>query len=314
MEQTKQGYVVKLPFKSDECPANNLRNAHTQLYSLLTRCQKDVELCKQYDNVIEEYKEKGFIKEVDPTDHSGCFLPHHPVFKEITTTPLHILFNASSNPKGGRKSLNDCLYAGPSFTTELHDLLLTFGSNSFAVISDIYKAFHRVIVHPEHRKWTKFLWVNLERETQLIYQFNVLIFGSRSSPFILSQFLAIHTSSCAKPICNLTSFFYVDSLVKTYEDENELFEEKLVIDSVLEEASMPLRGWISNSQKFNDKYETNEPSLQMVLGLFWNVISDYVKMVVSKTFPIELSSWKATKRNFLSVLVAIFDPLGLIAR
>ena len=35
-------------------------------------------------------------------------------------------------------------------------------------------------------------------------------------------------------------------------------------------------------------------------------------MVISKKFPVELSSWKATKRNFLSALVAIFDPLGLI--
>ena len=122
--------------------------------------QKNVELFEQYNNVIEEYKGKKFIEEVDPTDYSGCFLPHHPVFKESATTPLRIVFNASSYPKGGGKSLNDCLYAGPSLTTKLHDLLLTFRSNSFAVISDISKAFHRVIVHPEHRKWTKFLWVN----------------------------------------------------------------------------------------------------------------------------------------------------------
>ena len=208
---------------------------------------------------------------------------------------------------------NDCLYAGPSLTTKLHDLLLTFRSNSFAVISDISKAFHRVIVHPEHRKWTKFLWVNSEREGQLIYQFNVLIFGSRSSPFILSQALETHTSSRAKPICNLASYFYVDNLVKTCEDESDLIREKVVIDSVLEEANMPLRGWISNSQKFNNTYQVNEPSLQMVLGISWNVISDCIVMVVSKKFPNELSSWKATKRNFLSALVAIFDPLGLIA-
>ena len=36
-------------------------------------------------------------------------------------------------------------------------------------------------------------------------------------------------------------------------------------------------------------------------------------MVRSKKFPTELSTWKATKRNFLSALVAIFDPLGLVA-
>ena len=99
-----------------------------------------------------------------------------------------------------------------------------------------------MIVHPEHRKWTNFLWVNSEREAQLIYQFNVLIFGSRSSLFILSQILETHTSSRAKPICNLASYFYVDNLVKTYEDASELISEKVVIDFVLEEANMLLRG------------------------------------------------------------------------
>ena len=76
---------------------------------------------------------------------------------------------------------------------------------------------------------------------------------------------------------------------------------------------MPVRGWISNSQKFNHTYQVNEPCLQVVLGISWNVISDCIRTVVSKKFPIELSSWKATKRNILSALVAIFDLLGLIA-
>ena len=37
MEHTAQGYVVKLPFKSDERPANNSRNAHGQLNSLVAK-------------------------------------------------------------------------------------------------------------------------------------------------------------------------------------------------------------------------------------------------------------------------------------
>ena len=77
------------------------------------------------------------------------------------------MFNASSYPKGGGKSLNDCLYSSPSLTTKLHNLLLTFCFNSFAVISDISKAFHLVILHPEHCKWTKFLWVNPEHQASL---------------------------------------------------------------------------------------------------------------------------------------------------
>ena len=40
MEHTAQVYVVKLPFKSDERPVNNLRNEHAQLNSLVAKLKK----------------------------------------------------------------------------------------------------------------------------------------------------------------------------------------------------------------------------------------------------------------------------------
>ena len=120
MEHTAQGYVVKLPFKSDERPSNNLRNAHAQLNSLATKFKKDVELFEQYNNVMEEYKEKKFIEEADPTDYSGCFLPHHPIFKESATMTLRIVYNASSYPKGGEGNLSMTVY------TQAHLLLLSY--------------------------------------------------------------------------------------------------------------------------------------------------------------------------------------------
>ena len=108
------------------------------------------------------------------------FLPHHAVLKESATTPLRIVFNASSKPADGR-SLNDCMYVGPSLTQKLHDALLTFRENPVAVISDISKAFHRILIHEEHRKFTKFLWVTENRDTLTSYQFKVVIFGATST-------------------------------------------------------------------------------------------------------------------------------------
>ena len=83
-------------------------------------------------------------------------MPHHTVFKINATTPLRIIFNASSKPNEG-KSLNDCLLTGPSLTAKLHKILVQFCQGTYAVTADISKAFHRIIVQPEHRNFLKFL-------------------------------------------------------------------------------------------------------------------------------------------------------------
>ena len=218
--------------------------------SLVAKFEKDVTLFEQYSKVIQDYLDKGFVEYVDLDDKSGCFLPHHPVFKESATTPLRVVFNASSRPASGGRSLNDCLYTGPSLTLRLHDTLLRFRQNPFVVISDISKAFHRILIHPEHRRYTKFLYVDTERR-RLCLQFKVVIFGASSSPYLLQQVLDTHLSSPQLPICDLASQFYVDDFFKTYNDEEDAIREKPIIDDIMKDASMPLQAWISNSSKFN---------------------------------------------------------------
>ena len=110
------------------------------------------------------------------------FLAYHPVIKDSPTTPLRIVFNASSRPAGG-KSLNDCMHVGPSLTQKLHDTLLKFRENPVVVISDISKAFHRILIDEDHRKYTKFVWVTMGRAELACYQFKVVIFGVCSSPY-----------------------------------------------------------------------------------------------------------------------------------
>ena len=49
-----------------------------------------------------------------------------------------------------------------------------------------------------------------------------------------------------------------------------------------------------------------------MLGLQWDIQEDTLSVVISKKFPSQLHLWKPTKRNFLSALVSVFDPLGLL--
>ena len=58
---------------------------------------------------------------------------------------------------GGGESLNDCSYTGSSLTVELHNILIQFRKGKFAALVDISKAFHRVQVAPEDRKYLRFL-------------------------------------------------------------------------------------------------------------------------------------------------------------
>ena len=88
-------------------------------------------------------------------------MPQHPVFKESETTLMRIVVNATSKPHGA-KSLNDCLYTGPSLSTKLHDILVQFRKGKFTVLAGISKAFHQVRVAPEVRKYLKFLWTDDE--------------------------------------------------------------------------------------------------------------------------------------------------------
>ena len=115
IQKSKSGYIVCLPFKSDARPSTNYRTVHGQLNSLSQRTAHDEKFYDDYSGVVEDYISKEFIKEIPNEPIEGHYMPHHPVYKESATTPIRIVFNASSKPTGG-KSLNDCLLTGPTLT------------------------------------------------------------------------------------------------------------------------------------------------------------------------------------------------------
>ena len=145
MHQTESGYIVRLPFKDETRPSVNYRTARGQLNHLVQRAENNEQFEQQYDNVVKSYVEKEFIEQIPNHPIERHYMSHHAVFKKSATTPLRIVFNASSRPNEGR-SLNDCLMTGPSLTAKLHEILVQFHQGKYAVTADISKAFHRIIV------------------------------------------------------------------------------------------------------------------------------------------------------------------------
>ena len=307
-----KGYIACLPFKDELCPSVNYRNAKGQLNSLMQRqrVSHDKNLGNQYDEIMNTYLEKDFIKEIPNEPIANHYLPHHPVFKKSTTTPSRIIFNASSKPTDST-SLNDWLLIGLSLTAKLHDILLTFRQGKFTITAGISKAFHRIIVNEQDRDYLKYLWFNLETEEQRTFRFRVVMFGATCSPYLLQQTLQTHLSENVAGR-EFRYKFYVDNYMNSYERECDLIRSKPKLDELMDEAHMPLQEWVSNSEMFNFMHNTTPPATQNVLGLECDPRLDQLKVVVSEKLMNE-ASWKFSKRNALALISSLFDLLGLLS-
>ena len=310
MQKCESGYIVQLPFKDDTRPSVNYRTARGQLNHLVQRAENDEQYGQQYSKVVSTYVDKEFIEQVPNHPVEGHYMPHHAVFKKSATTPLRIVFNASSKPNEGR-SLNNCLLTGPSLTAKLHEILVQFRQGTYTVTADISKAFHRMIVQPEHRKFLKFLWQNFETNELLTYQFKVVLFGATCSPYLLQETLHTHLSQSVEGN-KFVEKFYVDNYMNTYDNADELISDKVTLDNVMNEASMPLQEWVSNNDHFNSLYQLVVPVTQNVLGISLNPIIDNMNVVVGESL-IQEASWRFTKRKILSLVSSIYDPLGWVS-
>ena len=310
MQQTESGYIVRLPFKDETRPSVNYRTARGQLNQLVQCVETNEQFGQQYDRVIESYVEKEFIEQIPNQPVEGHYMPHHAVFKRSATTPLCIVFNASSKPNEG-KSLNDCLMMGPSLTAKLHEILLQFRQGKYAVTADISKAFHRIIVHEADRKFLKFLWINLNSQELLTFQFKVVLFGATCSPYLLQETLYTYLSQNAEDNSFLDKF-YVDNYMNTYSNQAKLVLDKVRLDNVMNQASMPLQEWVSNNEYFDYLYQLAVPITPNVLVIAWNPYTDNMNIGVGEKLT-HKDSWRYTKRKVLSLVSSVFDPLGWVS-
>ncbi|XP_006820624.1 uncharacterized protein LOC102804018 [Saccoglossus kowalevskii] len=111
-------YTAGLPWKEncDILPTNYVL-AKNRTRAMVKRLKP--ELRKVYNSVITEQLRRGFIEKVIDEDISrGHFIPHHPVEKQSSTTPVRVVYNCSAKYRD-QPSLNDCLESGPAITNDI---------------------------------------------------------------------------------------------------------------------------------------------------------------------------------------------------
>ncbi|GFX09227.1 integrase catalytic domain-containing protein [Trichonephila clavipes] len=100
----------------------------------------------------------GHMEEVVEDEDSAIvyYLPHHGVYRqESKTTPLRVVFNASSITTSG-ESLNSLQLNGGVIQRDLFSILLNFRARKFAVTADIKKMFRMILIDESQHDGDKY--------------------------------------------------------------------------------------------------------------------------------------------------------------
>jgi hypothetical protein len=343
-------YSVGLPWKESQDPLpTNYELSLKRMKGQIKRLNKDPVLLGEYDSIIKAQEEAGVIEKVSPNKvispkSKVHYIPHQAVVRKDATTKVRIVYDASAKSQKSGVSLNDWLNAGPSLNPLLFDILLRFREQRVALVADIEKAFLNIEVHERDRDSLRFLWVDdvLRNNLNLVvYRFCRVVFGVNSSPFLLSATLRHHISKYAvydKDFADkLLRSFYVDDLATGEASTESAYLLYTKARERMNEGGFKLRIWRTNDSELRTQIQESANDLDKhveeaedqtyakemlacqaggqfgkVLGLEWDCVRDLIRFDFDHLTE-KAQNLEPTKRNVLSLLACIFDPLGLLS-
>ena len=322
-------YESPLPFRDAPNLPNNRCVAKKRLDHLKRCLLKDSRYLCDYQKFMDDIIAEGYAVESQDTDEfNNWYLPHHGVYHHKKPDKIRVVFDCSARYKN--TSLNDQLLQGPDILNPLLGVLCRFREHPIALMCDVEKMFYRFKVNPECRKFLKFLWWkngNLSDEPTT-YEMTVHILGAVSSPgcanFALKKIAEDNKDICTEMTYNfLNRNFYVDDgliSVASTKQATRIVQESMVVCS---NGKLRLHKFVSNSRKvlecvpqseratsiLNYDLELGHLPTERALGVSWCTETDQLQFKMNGPKMMEARS----RRQILSVIASLYDPLGLLA-
>ena len=319
-------YQVPIPWKPGTQFPNNYGMAASRLESLRRNLDKRG-LTERYEAEMEKLLDKGYAEEVPRAPVNGLhklwYLPHQPVLNDKKPDKLRLVFDCAAKFRG--QSLNDKAYQGPDINNKLIDVLLRFRQHSCAVMADVEAMYNQVIIPEDDRDALRFLWVD-KQGNKVQYRMTRHLFGgvwcACSATYCLRRVL--HDNPDVPDIVrhSILKSFYVDDCLVSVPDENTALEVISGTKSVLATGGFNLTKFNANRQSIVEQIpvhdrakETNQvkefgEAQGKVLGIGWNMKKD---TFFYKTDTSRLAGKTLTRRDILSYVASIYDPLGLVS-
>ena len=321
-------YIVQIPFKPDVSSIGATKHiASKQLDRQLTRLARDVVLREQYESFMREYETLGHMEPVKNEEEDITpvyYLPHHGVIKQSSsTTKLRVVFNGSQASTTG-ESINDFMYNGGVVQDDLLDIIIRFREYLHVFGTDISKMYRQIWVDPAQCDLQRILWKRPEDNKAISFRLKTITYGTASAPYLATRVLnqMAHDNQVDFPLAAqaILKHTYVDDILCGNDDLMEATKMQKELSQLFQSSGMHLHKWCANNpsllrhlpledlETISAGHESDGRSTIKALGICWEPIQD-----------VFLFQWNTdinrdvTKRNVLSCIASMYDPLGLIS-
>lgn len=287
----------------------------------------------KYDEQMRRFIDNKYLVPLDESDKrlpddKVWYLPHFRASNANKPDKFRIVFDAASRVDG--VSLNDRLQKGPDLLVNLTSLLLQFRRFLYAFAGDVKDMFCRVAVREQDQNYQRVLYRGMDRKNPPHeLKMRVLIFGATCSPALAGSVKNINAKqqNVAEDIRDaIINKHYVDDYLDCCDDLQESITRIKGVIACHKEAGFEIRNFVSNSNAIIKSLpeESRAQGLQVnldmvgnqekVLGIWWDVATDNLTFKIN---PLKLPESVATlaklptRRQALSVLMSVYDPLGM---
>ncbi|XP_058826837.1 uncharacterized protein LOC131686859 [Topomyia yanbarensis] len=325
-------YVLRYPkhMGFHEMIGESREAALRRFQHLERRLKRDPDLKRQYSEFMQEYLDLGHMKRIGTVEDSRdeerlvCYLPHHSVFKESSsTTKVRVVFDGSTKTSTNR-SLNDALLTGPVIQDELLDIMLRFRKHAIAVVADVEKMYRQIRIHPEDASCQRILWRFEPSEPIQIFELLTITYGLSPSSFmatrVLKQLALDGASGHEAASLAVAEDFYMDDFLSGADSVENARRLKHEVQNLMAKGGFQLRKWSSNAPEALEDlpakatdgpsmfYFEKEPKVK-TLGVAWETDVDRFCIEVRDVKNNE--QW--TKRKIFSAIAQLYDSLGLVS-
>ncbi|XP_043069431.1 uncharacterized protein [Drosophila bipectinata] len=284
-----------LRYTDDKLP-HSLPTALKRARCLYQKLTREPELAKKILWQLDEYVKKGYARPItskEAEEKPYWYLPIFPVLNVNKAGKLRVVCDAAAKTEG--ISLNTMLLKGPDQLAQLVPILNRFREKRIAIGGDIAEMFHQVRIHTEDQRYQRFVFIDP--------------YTQRRENYAMQCILESH---------------YVDDMLDSVDTEEEAVSLARQVHYIHLQGGFLIRNWVSNSREVLSALgegaptlvrldETTDGQTEKVLGMWWDTKEDLIRYRVSPRYRHIQGRQRPTKREFLSVLMSIYDPLGLIS-